>query len=68
MDDPQIQPKSALQKLEERGIQMLWSLIERDASTPSFWIKATVGMFVVTAGPMVAIWLFFLGRDLGIFE
>ncbi len=68
MADQHIQRKSALGRLEDRAIKMLWSFVERDASTPGFWIKITVVMFLTTAGPMIAIWLFFLGRDLGFFE
>lgn len=57
-----------LSRLEARATRFLWSLLERDASTPGFWIKTTLGMLLVTAGPAILIGLFFLGRDLGYFE
>lgn len=68
MRDEEEAPRSRLLRLEDRAMRVLWSFVERDASTPWFWIKVTVVMFLVTAGPMVAIWLFFLGRELGYFE
>ena len=57
--------KPALAKLEEYAVGMLYSLVERDASDWRFWVKITVVMFLVTAGPAIAIFLFFLVRDLG---
>ena len=60
--------KSRLARLEDYAIGFLYSFIERDASTWGFWIKITVVMFIVTAGPMFAIQLFFLGRDHGFFD
>ncbi len=62
------QRKSTLAKLEEYVIGVLYSLIERDASTWRFWVKITVVMFLVTGGPAVAIFLYFLGRDHGLFN
>ncbi len=61
-------PKSALGRLEDYAIGVLWSFVERDASTWQFWVKVSVTMFLVTAGPAIAIGLFFLGRDYGYFE
>ncbi len=60
--------KPALARLEEFGIRVLYSFIERPADDWRFWVKITVVMFLVTAGPAIAIFLFFLGRDLGIFQ
>ncbi len=60
--------KSFLERLDERGVKMLWSFVERDASTWRFWIKITVVMVLVyTALPMAG-YLFLLGRDLGYFD
>ena len=61
------QRKSALARLEDRAIDFLYSLIERPADNPRFWIVTAVGMLLVLAGPMIAISLFFLGRDYGFF-
>ena len=60
--------KSALGRLEDYAIGVLYSFIERDASNWRFWIKVTVAMFLVTAGPAILIGLYFLGHDLGYFE
>lgn len=60
--------KPALARLEEYAIGVLWSFVERDASTWRFWVKVSTVMFLVTAGPAIAIAFFFLGRDLGYFE
>jgi hypothetical protein len=60
--------KSALGRLEERAINFLYLFVERDAGNWRFWVKITVTMFFVTAGPAILIGLFFLGRDLGYFE
>ena len=60
--------KPILLRLEEYAIGVLYSFIERDASNWRFWVKLTVVMFLVTAGPAIAIALFFLGRDLGYYE
>ena len=68
MKDQEDDRKPTLAKLEERALRVLYSLIERDAQSWGFWIKITAVMFVVTAGPAIAISLFFLGRDLGFFN
>ncbi len=47
--------KPTLAKLEEYALRMLYSLIERDASNWRFWLKITVVMFLVTAGPAIVI-------------
>jgi hypothetical protein len=60
--------KTILAKLEASGIRMLWSFVERDASTWRFWIKVTVVMLVVNTALPIAGYLFFLGRDLGYFD
>ena len=60
--------KPALARLEEYAIGVLYSFIERPADNWRFWVKITVAMFLVTAGPAIAIFLFFLGRDLGVFR
>jgi|ETNmetMinimDraft_26_1059896.scaffolds.fasta_scaffold63768_1 hypothetical protein len=55
-------------RLEERAIRMLYSFVERDASSWRFWAKVIAVMFLTTAGPAIAIALYFLGRDLGFFS
>ncbi len=67
MEDEKDHRKSTLAKLEDYAIGMLYSFVERDASSWRFWVKITAVMFAVTAGPAIAIALFFLGRDLGFF-
>jgi hypothetical protein len=57
-----------LTRLEDRAIAYLYSLIERPAESPRFWIMTTLGMVAALVGPMILISLFFLGRDLGYFE
>lgn len=57
--------KPRLQRLEDYAIGVLYSFIERPADNWRFWVKITVVMFLVTAGPAIAIALYFLGRDLG---
>jgi len=57
-----------LTRLEDRAIAFLYSLIERPADSPRFWIVTTLGMVAVMVGPIILISLFFLGRDLGYFE
>jgi len=47
---------------------MLYSFIERPADNWRFWVNTTVAMFVVTGGLAILIYLFFLGRDLGVFD
>jgi len=47
--------KPTLAKLEEYGVRMLYSFVERDASNWRFWVKVTVVMFLVTAGPAIVI-------------
>ncbi len=60
--------KPTLVKLEEYFVRKLYSLIERDASNWRFWIKITVVMFIVTAGPAIVLALLSLRRDFGLFE
>ena len=62
------QRKPFLSRLEERAIKMLWSFVERDASTWRFWVKVTVVMLIVNTALPVAGYLFLLGRDHGYFE
>ena len=57
--------KSFWARLDEWGIAMLWSFIERDAGDRKFWIKVTLTMFFVTASPAIAIALYFFARDHG---
>lgn len=59
--------KSALARLEEYGVDVLYSFVERDADNWWFWVKVTTAMFITMAGPAIAIGLYFLGRDLGYF-
>ena len=68
MEDGKDERKPVLARLEEYAIGVLYSFIERPADDWRFWVKITVVMFLVTAGPAIAIYLFFLGRDLGYFE
>ena len=65
VEDERDSGKSALARLEQRAVRMLWSFIERDASTPWFWIKVATVMFLVTGGPAIVIHLFFLGPEYG---
>ncbi len=67
MENDKDQRKSILARLEEYAIGVLYSFVERDASSWGFWIKITVAMVLVTAGPAIAIGLFFLGRHYGFF-
>jgi hypothetical protein len=67
-EDAKDNRKSALARLEDYAIGVLWSFVERDASNWRFWVKITVTMYLITAGPAIAISLFFLGRDLGYFN
>ena len=60
--------KPPLVKLEEYVVGMLYSFLERDASNWRFWIKITVAMFLVTAGPAIVLALLSLRRDFGLFE
>ena len=60
--------RPALLRLEDRAIQFLYSLIERPADSPRFWIMTSVGMFVALVGPMIAIAVYFYGRDHGYFN
>ncbi len=60
--------KSTLAKLEDYAIGVLWSFVERDASTWRFWIKITVVMVLVYTALPIAGYLFLLGRDLGYFD
>ncbi len=62
------QRKPILSRLEERATKMLWSFIERDASSWRFWVKVIVVMLIVNTALPIAGYLFFLGRDLGYFE
>ncbi len=66
-DHVKAQQKSFLLRLEDRAIDFLYSLVERPADNPRFWIATGVGMIVVLAGPAVAIALFFFGRERGFF-
>jgi hypothetical protein len=68
MGEGKERPKSSLARLEEYAIGVLYSFIERPADNWQFWVKITVVMFLVTAGPAIVISLFFLGRDLGFFD
>lgn len=68
IEDEKVERKSALARLEKYAIGVLYSFIERPADNWRFWVKITVVMFLVTAGPAILISLFFLGRDLGYFE
>lgn len=68
MEDEKDQRRPALERLEEYAIGVLYSFIERPAGDWRFWVKITLVMFLVTAGPAIAIFLFFLGRDLGFLE
>ncbi len=61
-------PKTTLAKLEAWAIRMLWSFVERDASSWRFWIKVAVVMLIVNTALPIAGYLFFLGRDLGYFD
>lgn len=67
-EDDHAYRNATLAKLEERAIKGLFALIERDGGDRKFWVRTAVGMFLVTAGPMILISLFFLGRELGYFE
>ena len=62
------QPKTTLAKLEAYGTRVLWSFVERDASSWRFWIKVMVVMLLVNTALPIAGYLFFLGRDLGYFD
>ncbi|HJO23798.1 MAG: hypothetical protein GY772_09070 [bacterium] len=66
--DEKSQRRPFLLRLEDRGIRMLWSFVERDAGTWRFWVKVTVVMLIMNTALPIAIYLFFLGRDLGYFE
>ncbi|MCP5070386.1 MAG: hypothetical protein GY946_27775 [bacterium] len=68
IEDLKDHQKSGFGRLEEYATDVLWSFIERDASNWKFWVKVSMTMFFVTAGPAIVIALFFLGRDLGYFE
>lgn len=68
MEDDKDQRRPALERLEEYATGVLYSFIERPADDWRFWVKITLVMFLVTAGPAIAIFLFFLGRDLGFLE
>ncbi len=68
VEDEEDTRKPALARLEEYAIGVLYSFIERPADNWRFWVKTTVAMFIVTAGPAILIYLFFLGRDLGFFD
>jgi hypothetical protein len=59
---------SALARFEDYAIRVLYSFIERPADDWRFWVKITSAMVLALVGPMIAISLFFLGRDLGFFE
>jgi hypothetical protein len=59
---------SALARLEDYAIEVLYSFIERPADDWRFWVKITGAMVIALVGPMIAIILFFLGRDLGYFS
>ena len=50
--------KSTLAKLEQYAIGVLYSLVERPADNWRFWVKITVVMFLVTAGPAILIALY----------
>ena len=67
-NDEKGQRKSIWSRLDERGTDLLWSFVERDAGTWRFWVKVTVTMFIMNTALLAAIYLFFLGRDLGYFE
>ena len=67
-DEPEDHRKSVLARLEEYAIGVLYSFIERPAVGWQFWVKITVVMFLVTAGPAIVIFLYFLRRDLGYFD
>ncbi len=60
--------KSYLLRLEARAVKFLWSFIERDASTWRFWAKIMGVMLIANTVLPAAIYLYFLGRDLGYFE
>ena len=62
------QRRSTLGKLEDYAIGVLWSFVERDASTWRFWIKVTLAMLLVNTALPIAGYLFILGRDLGYFD
>ena len=68
MEDERDHRKPILARLDEYGVRVLYSFIERPADNWQFWVKITVTMFIVTAGPAILIYLFFLGRDLGFFD
>jgi hypothetical protein len=68
IEDEGDQRRSTLAKLEDSAIDFLYTFIERPAGNWRFWVKITVVMFTVTAGPAILIALFFLGRDLGFFQ
>ena len=68
MEDGKDERKTGLARLEEYAIGVLYSFIERPADNWRFWVKVTVVMFLLNAGPAIAIYLFFLGRDLGYLE
>ncbi len=60
--------KPPLARLEDSAIRFLYSLIERPADSPRFWIATGVGMFACLVGPMIAIAIYFFGREHGFFE
>ncbi len=68
MEDKKDDRKSMLGRLEDYAIGVLYSFLERPADNWRFWVKVTVVMFLLNAGPAIAIYLFFLGRDLGYLE
>ena len=68
MEDGKDERKTGLARLEEYAIGVLYSFIERPADNWRFWVKVTVVMFLLNAGPAIAIYLFFRGRDLGYLE
>jgi hypothetical protein len=60
--------KTFLAKLDAYGTRMLWSFVERDASSWRFWVKVMIVMLIVNTALPIAGYLFFLGRDLGYFD
>ncbi len=54
-DQEKASRKTSLARLEGNAIKFLYSLIERPADSPWFWVATAVGMFLVLAGPMIAI-------------
>ncbi|MBW2289413.1 MAG: hypothetical protein JRG90_16525 [Deltaproteobacteria bacterium] len=68
MEDEKNSRKTALARLEDYAIEILYSFIERPAEDWRFWAKITGVMVIALVGPMIAISLFFLGRDLGYFN